>query len=265
VVGGYSTLVESLYRALAGTVQVRTNAIVRTITWRQGHVTIEAGSNGEEPLRVSAKQVVITLPLGVLQQKPDAAGAVRFDPPLNDKNDALKLLAMGPVTRIILQLESVLWEDRDVLSAGVLKDLHFLFSKDHTFPTYWSAMPLRLPILVAWAAGPLATAKRAESHRQIELEALQALARILSLPDRALGKRLVRSYFHDWQNDPFSRGAYSYVLAGGIHAQRDLARPLCDTLFFAGEATQDDGHHATVHGAFNSGVRAADELLNGRG
>jgi monoamine oxidase len=72
----------------------------------------------------------------------------------------------------------------------------------------------------------------------------------------------VRSHFHDWQADPFSHGAYSYVLAGGVERQRDFALPLSGTLFFAGEATQSDGHRATVHGAFASGLRAAKEVVN---
>jgi monoamine oxidase len=44
-------------------------------------------------------------------------------------------------------------------------------------------------------------------------------------------------------------------------AQDQLAKPLGKQLFFAGEATQSDGHHATVHGAFASGWRVAREVL----
>jgi len=36
---------------------------------------------------------------------------------------------------------------------------------------------------------------------------------------------------------------------------------VADTLFFAGEATVTNGHLATVHGAIESGQRAAQELL----
>ena len=151
------------------------------------------------------------------------------------------------------------------LSPRTLPDLHFLFTGDPVFPTWWSAMPLRVPVLVAWAGGPFAEAKFGLSQPQIEAQALAALARILSLPEAALRTRLVRSWFHDWQSDPFSRGAYSYVLSGGMSAQDDLARPLRNRLFFAGEATQSDGHHATVHGAFASGRRVAGEVLEASG
>ncbi len=57
---------------------------------------------------------------------------------------------------------------------------------------------------------------------------------------------------------------YDVIIIGagiGMGAQQELARPLADRLFFAGEATQSDGHHATVHGAFSSGLRVAEEIL----
>jgi monoamine oxidase len=70
--------------------------------------------------------------------------------------------------------------------------------------------------------------------------------------------------YHDWQTDPFARGAYSYVKAGGDSAQAGLAAPLEQTLFFAGEATDVSGYHGTVHGAIASGHRAAQEILDSR-
>jgi monoamine oxidase len=73
--------------------------------------------------------------------------------------------------------------------------------------------------------------------------------------------RLQGWHLHNWQQDPLARGAYSYVAAGGFGSQRALAQPVADTVFFAGEATESSGHHATVHGALASGVRAAREVL----
>ena len=71
---------------------------------------------------------------------------------------------------------------------------------------------------------------------------------------------LEHAYSHNWQNDPFSRGAYSYGKAGARDAQSALARPVANTLFFAGEATDIGGHNGTVHGAIASGRRAATEI-----
>ncbi len=69
------------------------------------------------------------------------------------------------------------------------------------------------------------------------------------------------SWCHDWQNDPFSRGAYSYVGVGGGNARAELSKPVDGTLFFAGEATDETGDAATVTGALESGERAAREVI----
>jgi monoamine oxidase len=73
--------------------------------------------------------------------------------------------------------------------------------------------------------------------------------------------QLEAAFVHNWQRDPFARGAYSYVGVGhNDTARRSLAAPLQDTLFFAGEATDTEGEAATVTGALQSGLRAAREV-----
>jgi len=75
-------------------------------------------------------------------------------------------------------------------------------------------------------------------------------------PDAQIADALVQ----DWKRDPWSRGGYSYVLVGGMGAREQLAEPLNETLFFAGEAT-DAEEAGTVNGALRSGQRAAREIL----
>jgi monoamine oxidase len=86
---------------------------------------------------------------------------------------------------------------------------------------------------------------------------------LLNIRIEQITSLLDAAYFHDWQNDPFSRGAYSYGAVGSDGAQEALACPLENTLFFAGEATDTIGHNGTVHGAIASGRRAATEILHG--
>jgi monoamine oxidase len=68
-------------------------------------------------------------------------------------------------------------------------------------------------------------------------------------------------YFHDWTADPYARGAYSYVSAGGLQAADSLAQPVENTLYFAGEHVAP-GEWGTVHGAIASGRRAAKLILD---
>jgi monoamine oxidase len=94
-------------------------------------------------------------------------------------------------------------------------------------------------------------------------QCLRTLATLPHTRSEQLAQLLDAAYFHDWQNDPFSRGAYSYDAVGWDGAQQTLATPVENTLFFAGEATDTTGHNGTVHGAIASGRRAAREILLG--
>ena len=73
-------------------------------------------------------------------------------------------------------------------------------------------------------------------------------------------RRVLHWQLHDWRNDPFARGAYSYPLVGGANAARQLARLHEDTLVFAGEAASQ--LNGTVEGALASGTSAARRLLS---
>lgn len=75
----------------------------------------------------------------------------------------------------------------------------------------------------------------------------------------------VRSSLHplvasNWSEMKRIGGAYSYALPGHRSARQRLARPFEDRVFFAGEATSA-GDFSTAHGAHDSGVRAADEVI----
>jgi monoamine oxidase len=55
-------------------------------------------------------------------------------------------------------------------------------------------------------------------------------------------------------------GAYSYALPGHAAAREDLAHPFEQRVFFAGEATHVHDY-STAHGAYDSGLRAAEEAI----
>lgn len=64
-----------------------------------------------------------------------------------------------------------------------------------------------------------------------------------------------------WSDDPFARGSYSFAAIGSTPQQReDLAEPILDRLYLAGEAVSIDAP-GTVQGARGSGQSAARALL----
>jgi monoamine oxidase len=247
VANGY----ESLVRTVADRIDrklcdIVMNAPVNEIAWRQGQVIARAGLT-----EYLASRAIVTLPLGVLK-----TNSVAFSPALPEKQNAMSFLEMGPVIRVSLCFQEKFW-DRDPEMA----ELSFLFTDDSQFPTWWTSNPLPYPILTGWAAGPNAGAHTGRSKDEIVGSAVQSLARIMRIAEPELRRQMTESFMHDWQEDPFSRGAYSYAAVGGIGAARKLAEPVAGTLFFAGEATNSDGYNGTVHGAIATGLRAAKELL----
>ena len=111
------------------------------------------------------------------------------------------------------------------------------------------------------AGGTRADKLSLESEDALLDHSLDSLSHIFSTSKGFLKETLEEFYTHNWHRDPFTAGAYSYIPVGGLEAQSELAQLLENTLFFAGEATNDKGHHATVHGAIATGLRAAREIL----
>jgi monoamine oxidase len=120
--------------------------------------------------------------------------------------------------------------------------------------------PREEPVLAGWVGGPAAQALRGRSEAELIDRALSSLSSLLGLRRSTIVASLVAAYHHDWNEDPFCRGAYAYVGVGGLSAQKTLARPVEDTLILAGEALDAD-RIGTVEGALQSGRRAARALL----
>jgi monoamine oxidase len=259
IAGGYQALVDIFLRELKDrNVEIRLNTIVTGIKWNLGAVEIFA--NGPQPeTSFFGSRTLITLPLGVLQ----ATGFVRFEPELpTTKQVALEKLAMGKVVRVTLCFRERFWQDLHGISdSRNLANLSFLFSRDNFFPTWWTQMPEVPPIITGWAAAKLAEGLAGMKKDAVIDKAIQSLSSLLQVERSKIQSQLAAAYFHDWDSDPFSQGAYSYVKAGGEGCQRTLGSPVSNTLFFAGEATDTSGHNGTVHGAIASGQRAAREIL----
>jgi monoamine oxidase len=120
-------------------------------------------------------------------------------------------------------------------------------------------MPDRYPILTGWCPAQCVDRLEADGLPVVE-RALQTIGGLLGIGAEEMERLLEISYFHDWQKDPYSRGAYSYVKVGESDGPEVLSRPLRDTLFFAGEAADIPGNNGTVHGAIASARRAVAEI-----
>jgi monoamine oxidase len=227
------------------------NTLVERIDWTSGRVRVEAQTDGQ-PVPFEAAQAVITLPLGVLQER-----SVIFNPLPSAVHEASRL-RMGQVRRFTLLFREPFWKQLEPTSIG---ELSFLFSFASMPPVWWTPHPAPSNTLTGWVGGPRSEALANFSPEQLGEAACEELARIFSLSMTYVRDRLIGCFTHDWQRDALSFGAYSYVAAGAIDACSKMTIPVEDTLYFAGEHTDTTGHWGTVHAAIRSGHRAAQQIL----
>jgi monoamine oxidase len=142
--------------------------------------------------------------------------------------------------------------------------MSFLFTFRRSPPVWWTPYPepQALPTLTGWAGGPRAAKLIGRDAEELGAQACSELAEVFGLPAQQVRNALIATHKHDWELDPFSRGAYSYVPAGALDAPAAMAEPQCDTLFFAGEHTDTTGHWGTVHAALGTGLRAARQIFD---
>jgi monoamine oxidase len=261
---GYLDLLDAFERRIAAcpNVKVHTQAVVEQVRWEPGTAEVVARTPAGAQ-RFTTSRTLITLPLSLLKGTPGEYGGVDFDPSLPaEKISALDKLEMGKVIRIVLCFRDRFWDPiAPPDSNATLSDMGFLFSDDGWFPTWWTSAPRKRPVLTGWAPFRCAEKLSGQSREFVVEHSLKTLSVLLKVDLGMLRNELQNAYFHDWQNDPFSRGAYSYGGVGSDGAAEVLASPLAETLFFAGEATDVTGNNGTVHGAMASGYRAASQIL----
>lgn len=261
--GGYETLLNYFRNSLqASGVPILLNTVVQQIHWGSEGIEISAHTDDGHK-SFSAPRVLITIPLGVLQTAPEQPGGMRFIPDLPDtKKNALAHLAMGKVMHVTLRFRHRFWEElRPGNRSKTLSGMRFLFSQEAWFPTWWTTLPERLPIIIGWAPFHWAAELSEADESLVFSSACERLRSLLHMGEQEIEQLVESASWHDWMNDPFTRGAYSYVKVGGDSAQADLAAPVGTKLFFAGEATDTSGYPGTVHGAIASGKRAAKEII----
>lgn len=236
---GYDALVQGLAEDL----DIRLNHQVSAVEYGEDGVWVETNQGNFE-----AEAALITLPLGVLK-----SNTVKFSPPLpKAKQAAINRLNMGVLNKIVLKFPEAFWsEDYDMI--GYLSPQYDTFLEFLNFRRYTSA-----PVLVSLVAGQFARSLESLSEEEVAEQVMEQLREIHGdeIPEP---EAVVKTH---WATDPFSLGSYSIMPPGSTSRDREtLAESVADVLFFAGEATSSD-YPATVHGAFLSGIQAAEEITS---
>lgn len=240
---GYDALVHHLAQGL----DIRLGQVVTQVSHDDQGVQVDTLSQ-----RFSGSQVLVTVPLGVLQ-----AGSVRFSPALPAaKREAIARLGMdsGVLSKVFLRFPQVFWDDVDWLEHVAPAARQGQFHQWLNLARVSGGTPALLGFLGGRYACDAEAAWRDDEIVGDAMTALRAMYGA-AIPEPTAWQ------IPRWSRDPFARGAYSFNRLGATPAMRQvLAAPVDARLFFAGEATHRE-HFATVHGAHLSGLAAAEAML----
>eukprot|EP01102_Stenamoeba_stenopodia_P006253 TRINITY_DN1711_c0_g1_i2.p1 TRINITY_DN1711_c0_g1~~TRINITY_DN1711_c0_g1_i2.p1 ORF type:complete len:559 (+),score=112.60 TRINITY_DN1711_c0_g1_i2:34-1710(+) len=201
---------------------------------------------------------IITLPLGVLQKSlstpsdvTDMSHLVTFQPPLPKwKSDTILKMGVGLMNKVVLEFPKVFWSS-DVRGVGYASDddkgaWRFFYNVEHV---------TQRPILMGFLTAKFAWKMEKQSDEEHIQGAMSVLRRIYGddIPEPT------SYYITRWGSNPYSYGSYSFMKVGTVHDDYGLLMKDIDScLFWAGEHTFRE-HIGCVHGAYLSGIRAADQ------
>lgn len=240
ITNGYDKISNFLAQGL----DIRLNTKVIEINYLNTKSIVKTNS-----ISIEADYVIVTVPLGVLKNN-----TINFIPALPLlKQNAIQNTKMGNVNKFLLIWNTPFW-DTSVQYIGYTPHEKGKFN-------YFLNMKTFLPTtngLMTFAFGNYATVTETMSDIQITTEIMNHLKVIYgnSIPNPT---NMLRT---KWGENEHTFGAYSFATNATSSLDFDaMELEVNDKLFFAGEHTEID-FRGTVHGAYLSGIREADKIID---
>jgi monoamine oxidase len=234
VAEGYGTAIAAQTAGLP----IRLNCPVTLIDHSGKRLAVETALG---TLRADA--VILTVPTPLI-----AAQGIRFRPELTDKIAAASVLPLGLADKLVIAVE---------VPELLPVDGHLIGNPNRTATGSYHLRPFGRPLIEGFFGGQLAHELEAAGPGALFDFAVGELVELFGSSIRGRLRPLVET---GWGRDPFARGSYSYALPGHADARAVLAAPLDGRVFFAGEACSPHDF-TTAHGAYLSGIEAADEVI----
>ncbi len=228
---------------LAKGLDVRLNQKVSKIDYTSEKVKVQH-NNGI----LSADFVLVTVPLGVLK-----AQVIDFEPALpNIKQTAIQKVGMSCVNKFFLIWETAFWDDVQYITyTPEIPDKFNYFVNIKKFSPNHNA-------LMTFAYADFARKTESMTDELVIAEIMVHLRDIYgkNIPNPT---KMLRT---KWQSNVNAFGAYSYTaISTEMQHFDDLAAEVNNKLFFAGEHTEKD-YFSTAHGAYLSGRREAEKIVD---
>lgn len=236
---GYDTIPNYLANGLT----IQLNQRVSKIDYSNAKIIVTHNGASSE-----ADYVLVTVPLGVLK-----TNTIQFIPALpTAKQTAIQKVGMNCVNKFLLTWNKAFWDDVHYISyTPEIRDKFNYFVNVKKFHPSVNAL-----MTFAYADYGRQTETMTDAHviNEIMLHLKDIYGNTIPNPSNMLRTK--------WQTNENSYGAYSYT-AVGTEMQHfdDLAEEVNNKIFFAGEHTEVD-YFSTAHGAYLSGIREADKIID---
>ena len=237
ILGGYRKLVNSL------TSDCNVEFDFQVIRVEHVNDLVHVFSNdGRESI---ARYAIIAVPVSQLKNS-----LISFVPALSEnKLNALNRIGLGSAIKISVEIPLVLDD-----GFGMLHSLE-------SVPTWFNLGQINSPsstVLLGFCGGETSRKLEALDDNGIIEAARRSLLGIVA--SSSFDPQSLTFVIHRWGRGPYIEESYSFPLNDGLAASRCLS--LAEgSLHFAGEATSFNGNIGTVHGAIESGRRAAHEII----
>lgn len=235
---GYGTLVSRMGSGLP----VQLNTPATQIGWNGSGVTVETPAGS-----IRAKACIVTVSTGVL-----SAGAIKFTPELPvRKQEAIANLPMGLLAKVTLQFDGERF--------GLVPNNWLSYWVPNDMPAeacYFLTFPFGFNIMVGFVGGAFGWQLSGEG-RQAAVDF--AVGEVVKMFGSKARKHFVKGHLTGWAENPWTLGAYAAATPGYHGARAELAKPVGDRIFFAGEAVATP-YMQLCGGAYLSGQKAAQEV-----
>jgi monoamine oxidase len=235
VPAGYGTLIAA---SLPLSVALRLATPVEAINLEAAGVSIATQAG-----RITARTAILTVSTAVI-----VGGAIRLPPELDEWRHAAASLPLGRNEKLFLEI---------VGDNPFEPETHVIGDPLSPGTGSYYIRPFGRPVIEGFFGGEGAEVLAEHGPAAGFAYAVEELVALFGADVRRSLRPLAVS---NWSRMDSIGGGYSYALPGKVEARVTLARPFDQRLFFAGEATHRHDF-STAHGAYQGGVRAADEVM----
>ena len=244
--GGYKPVLNIIQQEIS----MLTNREVKKVYYDGTNATVTVihhTENGPEEQIYMCDYVVCTTSLGVLKKSIELPvnsmaigeiekGLIQFEPPLPEwKQNSLRCFDIGLMDKVIMQFPFKFWKD--------LGRIVYYSVEPGEYP-WFDVQPGEVPVLLAWTACRYADKCEREMPKdeQVIQHCMSILRKVFPDAPNPCNYHVTR-----WRNNPFTRGAYSFILAGSERKNLSGISEPVENVYFAGEACAKS-HLGMVHG-----------------